>query len=306
MKIAVIGSVMIDLISYVDKIPAAGETKESTDFAISYGGKGANQAIAASKAGAEVMMLAKVGDDLFGKMAIQNFSHYDVDTAYVKKMPQIGNGMATILVDASSQNRILIHKGANLYLKPCDIQAAAEKLQQCSLFILQLEIELETVYAAIKFAKKYHIPILLNPAPACEILDIEKVRNCDFLVPNETELALLTKMSVRTEAEIKVAAQNLVQKGIKNIIVTMGEKGSLWVDAEHCEKVNSVKVNAIDTTGAGDAYIGCFAANYVKTKDIPFSMRQASAFAAFSVTKKGTQVSYPDKKKLEKFLLENA
>lgn len=302
MKIAVLGSVMVDLMSYADKMPEAGETREAEDFSIGCGGKGANQAIAAAHMDADVLMIARVGDDIFGETAIENFRSHHVDASYVKKVPGVGNGMATVFVDASSQNRILIYKGANLHLKPVDIEAAAADLKQCDLLVLQLEVPLETVYAAIDFASSQQIPVLLNPAPASADLDIDKICQCEFFVPNETELSILTGRLVDTEKQIREAAEFLVGKGLKNVIVTMGEKGALWVDAAHAEKIASFKVKAVDTTGAGDAFIGSFAHAYVQTKDIPFAMRQGAAYAALSVSKRGTQASYPLKTEVEEFL----
>ena len=302
MKIAVIGSVMVDLMSYADMIPAAGETREVQAFSIGCGGKGANQAIAAARLGADVMMLARVGDDMFGEKARQNFVDYHVDTRYVLPAAGVANGMATVLVESSSQNRILIYKGANQYLTAADIEAAAPDLKKCSLLLLQLEIDVNTVYAAIAFANKHSIPVLLNPAPAIPDLSIEMACKCDFFVPNETELSILTGLPVDTDAAVKTAAQSLIDRGLKNIIVTMGERGSLWLTQEQCVFVAAHKVEAVDTTGAGDAFIGCFADAYVKTADVVSSMKRAAAFAALSVTKRGTQVSYPDAAALDAFV----
>ena len=302
MKLAVIGSNMIDVISYTDIMPVAGETREVKDFAINCGGKGANQAIAAAKLGADVLMITTIGDDIFGKMVLDNFNAYHVDTKYVQTAKGSSNGIATILVDESSQNRILINKGANTYLTAVDVEAAALDLQQCALCILQLEINLNTVYAAIEFANKHQIPLLLNPAPAIAELDLDMACKCDFFVPNETELNILTGLPVESEAEIKKAALTLVDRGLKNVIVTMGSRGSLWVNKEHCEHVPAYNVHAVDTTGAGDAFIGCFAAVYVKTKDILQAIQQATLFAALSVTKTGTQASYPTEQEFTRAL----
>lgn len=301
MKIAVIGSNMVDLISYIDKMPTAGETLEAPDFAIGCGGKGANQAVAAAKLGASVMMMTKVGDDMFADNTITNFKRYGIDTEYVEKVANTSSGVAPIFVDASSQNRILIIKGANKFLKPADIDRAAEKLKSCSLLILQLEIPLETVYRAIEFGNQHGIAVLLNPAPATPDLSLEMACKCDFFVPNETELAILTCMPVKTEEEIRQAAQRLVDRGLKNVIVTMGSRGSLWVTADRAVKVAAHKVAAIDTSGAGDAFIGCFADEYVKSFDVLTAMKAASAFSAISVTKRGTQISYPDKAEFQTF-----
>lgn len=296
MKIAVIGSNMVDLTSYITRMPVLGETLEAPDFSMGCGGKGANQAVAAAKYGTDVLMMTKVGDDFFADNTIANFQKAGIDTKYVQKVTGISSGVAPIFVDKSGQNSILIIKGANKYLLPADIDAAADDLEKCQLIILQLEISLETVYYAIEFGKKHGIPVLLNPAPATKELNIEQVCQCDFFMPNETELAILTGMPVSSLDEVEAAAQTLVNHGLKNVIVTLGAHGSLWLSKEGKHLVAPFKVNAIDTSGAGDAYIGCFACCYVQTGDILSSMKTASAFAALSVTKRGTQKSYPEKK----------
>ena len=280
MKIAVIGSTNMDLVSYTDTIPAAGETREATGFHTACGGKGANQAVAAGKLGAHVMMVTVIGDDLFGEKST--------------------SGVATILVDSTSQNRILIHKGANACLTPEVIDEAADALRECGLIVLQLEIPLETVYAAIDFGVADGIPVLLNPAPATKELSMEKACLCDFFVPNETELAILTGMPTGTEDEIKKAAMSLVNRGLKNVIVTMGSKGSMWVSKNDFLVIPAKTADAVDTTGAGDSFIGCFVENYSRTRSIPEAMKEASLYASFSVTRKGTQDSYLTKDEFDK------
>ena len=302
MDIAVIGSNMVDLITYTNQMPKAGETLEAPDFAIGCGGKGANQAVAAAKMGGSVMMVSKVGDDLFAPNTVANLKQQGVDTQFVTTAPGTSSGVAPIFVDDQSQNRILIIKGANQQLKPADIDAAAEGLKACQLIILQLEIPLETVYYAIDFARQHDIKVILNPAPAVANLDINYACKCDFFMPNETELEILTGMPVGTDNEVIRAGQTLLKRGLKNLIITLGARGSLWMAGDTLHQVAPTSVKAVDTSGAGDAFIGCFAHTLVKTGDIPTAMAQASAYAACSVTGRGTQRSYPDADTFQRFL----
>lgn len=302
MDIAVIGSNMVDLISYIDRMPEEGETLEAPSFSMGCGGKGANQAVAAAKLGSKVMMVTKVGDDIFADNTIQNLKRYGIDTEFTNKVPGSSSGVAPIFVDSDSKNRILIIKGANQYLLPEDVDKAAEKLKTCSLIILQLEIALETVYRAIEFGNEHGIPVILNPAPATKNLDFNYVCKCDFFVPNESELDILTGMPVSTIEQIKAAAVSLIDKGVKNVIVTMGSRGVMWITDRGTQIVDSFKVDAVDTTGAGDAFIGCFAYNYIQNGDIVQSIKMANAFAALSVTKRSTQNSYPSMDEVKLFL----
>ena len=191
-------------------------------------------------------------------------------------------------------------------LAPADIDAAAEDLKACAMIILQLEAPLATVYHAIDFGRKHGVPVLLTPAPATKALDITKVCACDFFVPNETELSILTGLPMETMADVEEAAKSLLVRGLKNIIVTLGGRGALWMTKTEKQYVAPCKVTAVDTTGAGDAFIGCFASEYAKGGDVLAAMKKASAFAALSVTRKGTQLSYPTQEELVIFLQENA
>lgn len=302
MDIAVIGSNMVDLITYIDKMPKEGETLEAPGFELGCGGKGANQAVAAAKLGSKVMMLTKVGDDIFGGNTIQNLENYGIDTEFTCKVPGTPSGVAPIFVDPQSKNRILIVKGANELLLPEEIDKAADQLKKCSLIVLQLEIPLPTIYYAIDFGNKHHIPVILNPAPASRELDFEYVCKCDFFMPNESELEILTGMPVETEEQVREAALFLIEKGVKNVIVTLGSRGVLWATKDVQHRVDADRVDAIDTTGAGDAFIGCFAHFYVQDRDVLNAIKMATGFAALSVTKRGTQISYPSKDELAQFL----
>ncbi|MSU92748.1 ribokinase [Pseudomonas mandelii] len=293
-KIAVIGSNMVDLITYIDRMPAQGETLEAPGFALGCGGKGANQAVAAAKLGADVLMLTKVGDDMFADNTLANFQRFGIDTRYVQRVPGVSSGVAPIFVQADSHNSILIVKGANAHLVPADIDAAAQALRKCSLIVLQLEINVDTVYHAIEFGRAHDIPVLLNPAPALSGLSREHLSHLDFLVPNESELALITGQVVDSPASAHKAAQTLVADGIRHVIVTLGQQGALYVGEEGEFQIPGLSVAARDTTGAGDAFIGCFIHHWSRDRDIRAAMTQAVAYSACSVTGLGTQTSYPD------------
>jgi ribokinase len=300
-KIAVIGSNMVDLITYIDRMPAQGETLEAPGFALGCGGKGANQAVAAAKLGADVLMLSKVGDDMFADNTLANFQRFGIDTRYVQRVPGVSSGVAPIFVRTDSHNSILIVKGANAYLSPADIEAAAADLRECTLIVLQLEINLQTVYYAIEFAHRHGIAVLLNPAPALPGLDADYLAKLDFLIPNESELALITGLTVDSPDSARAAAQTLVASGIRHVIVTLGEQGALYVGEEGTFQVPGQRVVARDTTGAGDAFIGCFVQHWNRDGDIRHAMEQAVAYSACSVTALGTQTSYPDSEAFTRF-----
>ncbi len=259
-RIGVIGSTNMDLTTTVERMPVWGETVLASHFETSFGGKGANQAVAAAKLGAEVVMVTNLGDDTLGDSALKNFESYGIDTQHVRRIPNQSTGTATILVDEKSgDNSILIVAGANGDLSSADVDAASEALKRCDLILLQLEIQLETAYEAIRFARKNGVRTVLNPAPARRNLDMGVVTQASFLIPNETELAILTDMPVESDDEISAAAQSLVKQGVETVIVTLGARGSLLATRGGSQRIAPVKVQAVDTTGAGDAFIGSFA-----------------------------------------------
>ncbi len=291
-RIAVIGSNMVDLVTYVTRMPLKGETLEAPSFEIGHGGKGANQAVAAARLGAEVMMLTKVGDDMFADNTLNNLESVGIDTRHCGRVAGRSSGVAPIMVDQTGENSILIVKGANNDLLPPDIERAAEDLKRCDLILLQLEVPVETVYAAIEFGRRHGIKTLLNPAPAVSDLDPERIRHASFLVPNETELAILSGLPVEDETDIEAAARSLIAKGIGTVIVTMGARGALLVTAEAATRIAPVAVTPVDTTGAGDAFIGSFARYYVESGDLAQALGQAVRYAAHSITRRGTQKAY--------------
>ncbi|MDC7831905.1 MULTISPECIES: ribokinase [Pseudomonas] len=301
-KIAVIGSNMVDLITYIERLPVQGETLEAPDFALGCGGKGANQAVAAAKLGSEVLMVTKVGDDLFADNTLANFRRFGIDTRHVTRAPGRSSGVAPIFVQPDSHNSILIVKGANAALGPADIQAAEADLRDCALIVLQLEIALETVYAAIDCGQRLGIPVLLNPAPAVADLSAAHLARLDYFVPNETELALVSGLPVRDRESAFAAARVLAGRGIRHVVVTLGAQGALYVGEEGEFSLPGQPVAAIDTTGAGDAFIGCFAHGRVQGLGLRDAMQRAVAYSALSVTGRGTQTSYPEAAVFEDYL----
>jgi ribokinase len=300
-RIAVIGSNMVDLVTYVTRMPLRGETIEAPSFEMGHGGKGANQAIAAAKLGAQVLMVTCVGDDSFGDGTIANLTKHGIDTTYVRRVAGKSSGVAPIMVEPSGENCILIVKGANADLSPDDVGRAGEALKTCDLILLQLEVPMETVYAAIAFGKRHGIRTLLNPAPAAPGLDIDKVRDVSFFVPNETELASLTGLPVETDAEIVAAARQLLDRGVEAIVVTLGGRGALLVTPADVKPIAPAPVTPVDTTGAGDAFVGSFAVFHAEGMDLEAALTRAARYAADSVTRRGTQKAYATRAEFEQF-----
>jgi ribokinase len=298
-RVGVVGSSNVDVVTYIGRMPAWGETIAAPRFEMNYGGKGANQAVAAAKLGAEVVMVSKVGDDMLGEGVMRNFATLGVDTRHVGRVAGQSTGTATILVNEAGENLILIVKGANGDLTPDDVAAAADDLAACDLILLQLEVPLETVYATLELGRRRGVRTVLNPAPAVQTLDRDKARLASFIAPNETELAILTGLPVESEDEISVAARRLAGDGSQTAIVTLGARGALVATATELRRIPPVKVKAVDTTGAGDAFLGSFARYLASGLDLDTALRLASLYAADSVTKLGAQKSYATEAEFE-------
>jgi ribokinase len=297
--ITVVGSNMVDLITYTDRMPKEGETITAPRFEMGFGGKGANQAVAASLLGAEVHMVSKVGDDLFGPNTKRNFERFGIDTTHVRTVAGVSSGVAPIFVDPSSSNRILIIKGANDHLRPQDVEEAKNTVLGSDVIIMQLETPLETVYYTVELCAAGGVPVILNPAPADPDLDLNRVRDVAVFAPNETELNTLTGMPVGGLEELKAAGRALLERGLQRVIVTVGERGSLLLTADSEVLCAAPHVESVDTTGAGDAFIGCFATYYVETGNLAKAMEYANRYAALSTMKPGTQKSFLDRTSFE-------
>jgi ribokinase len=300
-KICVVGSCMIDLISQVPRLPKLGETMFGHAFHMGYGGKGANQAVMAAKLGAQVTMVTKLGRDVFGEGTLKNFQEQGIDTKWVLFDDKLFSGVAPIFVDDNAKNFIVIVPGANSGLSPADAQAAREVILAADILICQLEILSETTLEALRIAKSGGVRTILNPAPAAKIPD-EMLRLADIVAPNETETELLTGMAVATLEQAEAAARKLLECGAGNVILTLGERGALLVNKDTVESIPAIEVKAVDPTGAGDAFVGSLAAFLGEGYPMRDAIRRANVVAALSVTRIGTQVSFPQRAEADAFL----
>lgn len=297
--IAVVGSCNVDLTTFNDVFPRPGETIFGKKFDLGFGGKGANQAVAAKLCGASVAMVAKVGSDLFGPATIKNFEAQGIDASCVRIAQGASSGVAPIFVEPSGQNRIIVVKGANDLLSPEDVDAAAPLLKKADTIVLQFEIPLATVYHTVRFAEAAGIPCIVNPAPA-QAVDFKQLRGAAYFIPNETEAELITGMPVHSVDDARACAKFLLAQGLKRVVLTLGERGCLVAGAEGTEVIPACKVSAVDTTGAGDAFIGSFAVFLGEGLSEKEALSRASLYAALSTTKVGTQKSFASREEFER------
>src|SRR5215467_11459594 len=257
-RIAVIGSANIDLTTFCDRFPKAGETIFGQKFDLGFGGKGANQAVASRLCGADVFMVARVGNDLFGPATIENFKRMGIDATHVKQIDGVSSGVAPIFVEPNGQNRIFVVKGANDLLKPTDVDAAGDLFKSVDCMVMQFEIPLETDTVRHGFARKNGIRCILNPAPA-QPVDLHALSGLDYFVPNESEAETISGLPVRNVDDAKKCAEKLLAGGIKRVIITLGANGALVAGKDAMQHIPALSVKSIDSTGAGDAFIGSFA-----------------------------------------------
>jgi len=297
-RIAVVGSANVDLTTFTSQFPKPGETIFAEKFDLGFGGKGANQAVAARLCGAEVFMVARVGSDLFGPATIENFRRQGIDTTHVKQVEGLSSGVAPIFVEPGGQNRILVVKGANDALKPADVDAAAETLKAVDCIVLQFEIPLETVFYTVAFARKHGIRCIVNPAPA-QPLELAALKGLDYFVPNEHEAEAITGGSVKTLDDAKGCAATLLNSGIRRVMITLGANGSLLANPGGSEHIAPFPVKTIDSTGAGDAFIGSFAVFLGEGMPEQEAARRANLYAGLSTTGVGTQKSFYDRARFD-------
>jgi ribokinase len=297
-RIAVIGSANIDLTTFADRFPKAGETIFGQKFDLGFGGKGANQAVASRLCGADVFMVARVGSDLFGPATIENFKKLGIDTTHVKQIEGVSSGVAPIFVEPNGQNRILVVKGANDLLKPADVDGASDLLKTVDCMVLQFEIPLDTVYYSVAFARENGIRCIVNPAPA-QPVDLNALTGLDYFVPNESEAEAISGLPVRNIDDAKKCAEKLVSGGVKRVILTLGANGSLLAGRDGMEHIPAFSVKSVDSTGAGDAFIGSFAVFLGEGLPEREAVRRANLYAGLSTTGVGTQKSFYDRPRYE-------
>jgi len=300
-RITVVGSLNMDLVVRAPHLPVPGETIIGSDFRTIPGGKGANQAVAAARLGTQVTMIGRVGDDDFGRAQLRNLNELGVDTTHVIVDRETATGIALITLDANGQNTIVLASGANMCLTREDISVAQDVIVRSDVLVLQLESPLEVVTHAIDMAHAEGVKVILNPAPA-RPLPNETLAKLDYLIPNESETALLTGIEVADLDSAREATERLREKGVGTVILTLGARGAFLASVEESIHVPGYNVEVVDTTAAGDAFVGGFAVALAEDRDPIEAVRFANAAGALAVTKLGAQPSLPTRAEVEAFL----
>jgi len=300
-RIVVLGSTNTDMVVKSERIPAPGETILGGRFLMNPGGKGANQAVAAARLGGDVMFIAKIGNDSFGREAKAQFAREGICTDFVLTDAEEPSGVALIMVDAKGENCITVASGANGTLSPDDIGAARGVIEKSVVLLMQLETPIETVSCAAKWASEKGVRVVLNPAPTCELPD-ELLKCLSLITPNETEAEKLTGVKVTDEASALQAAQALCAKGVKRVVITLGSKGAFVYADGHGETIPAFKVEALDTTAAGDVFNSALAVALTEEVPLVEAVRFAAKAASISVTRMGAQTSAPYRDEVTKGL----
>ena len=297
----VVGSFMYDLVATAPRRPKTGETLIGDSFGMFLGGKGSNQAIAASRTGASVTMVGRLGNDLFGDQFLEKLSEEGINTDFVVQDTKNGTGVGMPLIDSSGQNSIVIIPQANMALTVKNIDKAESVIADSDVLVLQCEVPMEANKRAAEIANKNDTLVILNPAPACEIPDAI-LSLTDLLTPNESETEILTGMPTHSNEQAIEAAHNLLSKGIETVILTLGSRGSFLLTEKMDKLIPAYSVNVIDTTAAGDAYCGALAASLAQDTHIEEAVKIANAAGALAVTKLGAEPSLPTKKAIDQLL----
>jgi ribokinase len=300
-KVVVVGSSNTDMVIKTSRIPRPGETIIGGEFFMAGGGKGANQAVAAARAGGDVTFVARVGDDLFGRQAVAGFRRDGIRTGRIIKDRSYASGVALIFVAPDGENSIAVASGANARLSVEDVRRARDVIAGANILLMQLETPIETVEEGARIAAKAGVPVILNPAPARPLSD-ELLRHITILTPNETEAAMLAGTRIQGSRGLSNVAERLLAKGPRAVLITIGAKGAFVATAEKNQVVPAFKVKPVDTTGAGDAFNGALAVALAENRPLLDAVRFASAAAAIAVTRKGAQPSMPRRREIELLL----
>ncbi|WP_453993176.1 ribokinase [Bacillus nitroreducens] len=291
-EIVVVGSLNMDMVVNVSKRPEWGETIMGKGFFTGNGGKGGNQAYAAAKLGVSVAMLGLVGDDIFGEQLLKGLSEVGVDTKYIEKVSDVSSGVAVISVNTEGENSIIVSPGANDHVTPEYVKKYEHVIRDAKLVMLQLEIPLEAVIETVNIAHTYNVPVMLDPAPAQKLPD-ELYKKITFIVPNESELGIITGTKILNIESAKAASAGLLKKGVGTVFAKLGSKGVVVSRKSETFTVEARKVTAVDTTAAGDAFAGALATALVSGKSLQEATEFANIVGALTVTKKGAQTSMP-------------
>lgn len=303
-RILVIGSFMMDLVAKTPRAPIEGETITGISFSQFTGGKGANQAVAAAKLGAKVIMLGKLGMDSFAEEHISSLKNYGVDGQHVIRDNRESTGVGFITLESNGKNRIIIIPGVNKLLSPQDIENNEKLIEESDILILQLEIPLESVYKSIELAYKHNKIVLFNPAPFINF-DFSYLDKITYIVLNEIEAKDCTGIEILDKDKAKLAGEKLLNLGCKNVLITMGDKGAYFLNKNEEYFIESLKVKAVDTTGAGDEFLGAFAYGIKSGWGNEKAIKFANVAAAISVTKMGSQPSLPYFNEVKEYIDKN-
>ncbi len=302
--IYIIGSSNTDMVVKAKRLPSPGETILGGTFLMNAGGKGANQAVAAARLGGQVSLIANLGDDLFGREALDQFKNENINTNFITLDANHPSGVALINVDEQGENCIAVAPGANSNLTPKLLEAFFSFLKAPAMVLVQLEIPLSTVEFIIEQCDARGIPVIVNPAPA-QLIRTEVWKQVSVITPNESEAELLTGISITDDRSAKQAAGILHEKGIKNVVLTLGKRGAYWSDETNEGFVASPSVNSIDTTAAGDCFSGALAVALAEKVSLEYAVRFACVAASISVTRMGAQAAMPSREEVNEILHRN-
>ena len=300
-KIVVVGSINMDLVVRTNTIPTPGQTVHGHHFSTIPGGKGANQAIAAAHCGAQVSMIGRVGNDDFGQRLLLGLNSHHVNTDAVMVSEAVSTGTAVIIVDENGENYICVASGANTLLSIEDIDEQSKILAQADIILVQLEIPQKTATYTLELARRFGVPTILNPAPVPEIIE-PALFDADILIPNQDETSRLCSEPANDIHSAKLAGSALLARGAKIVIVTLGRRGALALTTNKMFHIPPFNTKVVDTTGAGDAFCGAFAASYAREKQLDYAVRFAAAAGAIACSKFGAQPAMPRSETIHKML----